>query len=116
MVLRSSKGKDSTKTPTRMVLRSLKVKSEKPVTKKRKRRDSDDLGPLKITGVIDDCLEHVFGYLNATDLANVDQAHPNLVAAARVVFKQKYGNKLIKISDSGGTLAVHKMSQIGYRG
>lgn len=103
-----------------MVLRSSKRKREfqpEPAKKKSKRLQRRhpvrlvNSKPLKFTDVIDDCLEHVFGYLDATDLNNIADAHHRFVPVARSVYKQKYGNgdeKLMILASGRLLLIKHK--------
>lgn len=61
----------------------------------------------KITDLNFDCLEHVFGYLNASELNNIAEAYLYFVPVARSVYRIKYGDKTLKIGDSGRSLSMH---------
>lgn len=54
----------------------------------------------------DDCLEHVFRYLNLTDLTNVARAHPQFVPSARLLYSLMYARKTVFINDSGIGLLI----------
>lgn len=73
---------------------------------KRSRRETVSES-LKAIGLNGDCLEHIFRYLNLTDLTNVAEAHPQFVSSARLVFKQKYAKNTVYVKDSGIGLSMH---------
>lgn len=79
-------------------------KSKRNSRAKRQRpKTGDDLvATMKIVDVNNDCLEHVFNYLDLLDLINVADANSNLRRAAASVFSRKYacskypyGNQLL---------------------
>lgn len=52
--------------------------------------DSNEPDSMKLTSLDDDCLEHLFGYLDTLDLMNVADSTKQVHNAACVVFKRKY--------------------------
>lgn len=56
--------------------------------------------PSNIKNLNFDCLERIFSRLNATDLSNVADAHPQFVRAARFVFKRTYSEYWFTIEES----------------
>lgn len=53
--------------------------------------------PMKVTDLLDECLEHIFGYLKMEELFNVALANANFVDIATLIFKRKYGKMAIKV-------------------
>lgn len=69
----------------------------------------------KITGLNNDCLEHVFRFLTLGDLLNVVDSNAHLNKAAGLVFtSKKYSNKLVAFSDDrfGSNIIFEKSNAI----
>lgn len=47
---------------------------------------------IKIINLNDDCLEHIFNYLDARDLLNIGQSNTRFQDPAGIVFKRKFGD------------------------
>lgn len=62
--------------------------------------------PLRIIDLNNDCLEHVFKYLNVTDLNNVATSHGQFASAAHSVYKHKYRHQTLTISNAGHELSI----------
>lgn len=52
--------------------------------------DSNETESVKLTSLDDDCLEHLFGFLDAFDLLNMADTTKQFLNASCVVFKRKY--------------------------
>lgn len=59
---------------------------------------------IKIVNLNDDCLDHVFNYLDFVDLLNVGQSNTRFQYAARIVFKRKYDIFEMSVSSRGNEL------------
>ncbi|XP_055301657.1 uncharacterized protein LOC129568117 [Sitodiplosis mosellana] len=73
----------------------------------KRRKSTDDKIPgcsTKITDVIDDCLEVIFGHLQFKDLSCAAIAHEHFRVAAGLIFGRKYGQKEIRLMSDGITV------------
>lgn len=61
---------------------------------------------LKLTDLNEYCLEVIFEHLNATELTNVAEAKKHFVSTAKLIYKRKYSERQLVISDSGHTLKI----------
>lgn len=57
---------------------------------------------MKVIDLFDDCLLEVFQYLDADGLTNVAESSKHFVYAARDIFRKKYGNELLEVSNTYG--------------
>lgn len=48
---------------------------------------------LKLTNLIDDCLEHIFMFLDVDDMLSIADTSKQLKTAADTVFARKFGKK-----------------------
>lgn len=102
--------KEKRKPSTKMLLRSGKRKqvaefqprNVRSVAKKPKKAPKQ----LKLTDLNDHCLQHIFGYLNATELTNVAETSPVFVPNAQSTYAQKYAKKTLHIHHAGFGLNV----------
>lgn len=75
-------------------------KSKRNIGAKRQRSEIDDndkMSSIKIVDVNNDCLEHVFNYLDLMDLINVASANKHLGQAAAKVYGRKYKGRWVQI-------------------
>ena len=67
---------------------------DEPQFKQPRNTTSDgEKSDTKITDVNVDCLEHIFGHLELSDLLNFANANKQLKAASEPIFFRKYGEK-----------------------
>lgn len=59
--------------------------------------NEENVSSLKITGIVDDCLVSIFGYLTMEELFSVALANRKFVVPAALVFHRKYGDMTIRV-------------------
>lgn len=78
----------------------------------KKPKQETQIDSAKITDVNEDCLEHIFRYLNLTDLNNVAASHAHFVSTAHRVYNIVHRHKMVIISDSGHQVTASKSNSM----
>lgn len=60
-------------------------------------KNEEGVSSPKVTGVLDDCLVSIFGYLTMEELFSVALANKKFVDPAALVFQRKYGDMTIRV-------------------
>lgn len=75
--------------------------NHKPKRLKTDESIEEPIEQTKISDLFQECLEHIFSYLDLADLLNVADVDRSFQKATYVPFKQKYARKSIEIRSSG---------------